>query len=416
MDWADDPRVRGLDCYLVGGAVRDRLLGLAAPDRDFVVVGATVEAMLERGFRAVGRDFPVFIHPDTGEEYALARTERKTAPGYHGFSFHAGPEVSLEDDLLRRDLTVNAIAMAADGRLIDPHGGQADLAQRCLRHVSAAFREDPVRILRLARFAARFESFAVADETLGLCRDMVAAGEVAHLVPERVWQEMARALMLPRPSRFFELLRDVGALAVILPEVEALFGVPQPPRYHPEIDTGLHTLLVLDQAARLDAPLAVRFSALVHDLGKALTPTSEWPAHRGHERRGLAPIRAVCDRFGVPTACRELALLVGEFHLHAHRAFELRPDTVLGLLDRLDVWRRPERLDLFLLACQADVRGRHGREDDPYPQADYLRRAQREAATVDIGALLARGLAGAELGRALRGERLARIAELKQAI
>lgn len=408
-----DSRLEGLDCYQVGGAVRDRLLGIDPPDRDWVVVGASPEAMVERGFRPVGRDFPVFIHPESGEEYALARTERKSGHGYHGFVFHAGPEVTLEQDLARRDLTVNAMALDAEGQLIDPYNGRLDLAAGVLRHISPAFREDPVRILRLARFATRFPEFTVASATLALCSDMVAAGEVAHLVPERVWQEMSKAMMHDQPSRFFELLREIGALAVVLPEVNALFGVPQPAQHHPEIDTGRHTLMVLDQAARLGADLPVRFACLVHDLGKALTPPEEWPSHRGHERRGLAPTTDLSRRLAVPNECRELGLLVGEFHLHAHRAFELRPDTVLKLFRKLDAFRRPQRLAQFLLATQADLRGRLGREDDPYPQADYLSQAHAEASQVRAAAFVEQGLKGPEIAKAMAAEQVQRIAQVR---
>ncbi len=408
-----DQRLSGLTVYQVGGSVRDQLLGLPAPDRDYVVVGTTPEEMIRRGFRPVGRDFPVFLHPETQAEYALARTERKSGRGYHGFVFHTGPDVSLEQDLVRRDLTVNAMALGPDDELVDPFNGRLDLQRGVLRHVSDAFREDPVRILRLARFATRFQHFDIADRTLALCREMVAEGEVDHLVPERVWQEMQKALMQARPSRFFEVLRSVGALAVILPEVDALFGVPQPARYHPEIDTGRHTLMVLDQAARLDAPLAVRFACLVHDLGKALTPGSELPSHRGHEKRGLKPIAELSQRLAVPTACRDLALRVGEFHLHAHRALALKPATVEGLFGQLDAWRRPERLHDFLLACQADIRGRLGREDDPYPQAEYLRLALAAASAVKARQFVDEGLVGPAIAEAMRRKRISRIAQVR---
>lgn len=408
-----DPRLAGLAVYQVGGSVRDQLLGIDSPDRDFVVVGAEPHIMIERGFRAVGRDFPVFLHPETAEEYALARTERKSGHGYHGFVFHAGPEVTLEQDLARRDLTVNAMALDTDGQLIDPYNGRLDLNQRVLRHVSDAFREDPVRILRLARFATRFGDFSISPATLELCLTMVAAGEVEHLVAERVWQEMSRALMHPQPSRFFEVLREVGALAVILPELDALFGVPQPERYHPEIDSGRHTLMVIDQAARLEADLPVRFACLVHDLGKALTPPEHWPSHRGHERSGLEPVAEVCRRLAVPRECRDLALLVCEFHLHAHRALELRPETVVKLFQRLDVFRRPERLDRFLLATQADLRGRLGRENDAYPQGDYLRQAFGVAREVEAAAFLERGLKGPKIAAAMAREQAARIAAVR---
>ncbi len=409
-EWSQDPRLEGLEVYRVGGAVRDELLGLTPAEHDFVVVGSAPEVLAERGFRAVGRDFPVFLHPDTGAEFALARTERKTAPGYAGFSFHTGPEVRLEDDLTRRDLTVNAIAEARDGRLIDPCRGRTDLRNKVLRHVSPAFVEDPVRLLRLARFATRFEDFTIAPETLALCRALVASGEVDHLVPERIWQEMARALMHAKPSRFIEVLRDTGALARILPELDALWGVPQVAEYHPEIDAGIHTLLVLDQTAIMQAPVAVRFAALVHDLGKALTPPEQWPKHHGHEQRGLAPIRAVCERLKLPREARELALLVGHHHLVCHRAAELRPSTVLDLLERCDAFRRPERFEHFLMACEADKRGR---ADLPYPPADLLRRARSVAAAVEARSLAARGLQGPALGEALRTARIEAIGQLR---
>lgn len=410
-----DDITRGLECYQVGGSVRDAFLGLDAPDRDYVVVGASPEAMQRRGFRPVGRDFPVFIHPESGEEYALARTERKSGRGYHGFVFHAGPDVSLEEDLARRDLTVNAMACDAGGRLIDPFNGRLDLANGVLRHIGPAFAEDPVRILRLARFATRFPEFRIADPTLDLCRAMVRSGEVSHLVPERVWQEMRKALMHDRPSQFFDVLREVDALGIVLPEVQALFGVPQPARYHPEIDTGRHTLMVIDQAALLGGSLAVRYAGLVHDLGKALTPEAEWPSHRGHEKRGLAPIEAVSRRLAVSNECRELALLVGEFHLHAHRAFELKPSTVLKLFRRLDAFRRPARLEEFLTACHADLRGRLGRDNDPYPQGVFLHRAAAASRAIAAGQFLVQGLEGEAIGRAMDRERLSCIEKTRAA-
>lgn len=412
--WSHDPMLDSLEVYRVGGAVRDELLGLTPTEHDFVIVGAAPEELARRGFRAVGRDFPVFLHPDSGAEYALARTERKTAPGYAGFSFHTGPEVRLEDDLARRDLTVNAIAEARDGRRVDPYGGRADLEARVLRHVSPAFVEDPVRLLRLARFATRFEDFTIAPETLALCRTLVHSGEVDHLVPERVWQEMARALMHARPSRFFEVLRSTGALARILPELDALWGVPQVAEYHPEIDAGIHTMLVLDQSAIMNAPLAVRFAALVHDLGKALTPPAQLPKHHGHEQRGVAPIGAVCDRLKVPRELRELALLVGQYHLICHRAAELRPSTVLELLERCDAFRRPQRFEQFLLTCEADKRGRAGRAELPYPAADLLRGAYAAAAAIETNALVAAGLQGPALGEALRRQRIDAIGSIQR--
>ncbi len=372
--------------YAVGGAVRDELLGLPVKDRDYVVVGATPEDMVRLGFRPVGRDFPVFLHPRTHEEYALARTERKSGPGYRGFTIHAAPDVSLEEDLGRRDLTINAIAKAEDGTLIDPFGGIADLGARVLRHVGPAFVEDPVRVLRVARFAARFD-FAIAPVTLELMRAMVAAGEVDHLVAERVWQEIARGLMEPRPERMFDALRACAALARVLPEVERLFGVPQPPEHHPEIDTGVHVMLALTCAAKRDEPLEVRFALLVHDLGKAETPSDEWPRHIGHEARSIALIEALCERLRVPNPCRELALVTARLHTHVHRALELRPATMLDVLEQVDYFRRPERFELFLRACECDARGRSGLEARPYPQVDHMRLAARAAAAVDAGAL-----------------------------
>jgi tRNA nucleotidyltransferase (CCA-adding enzyme) len=375
----NEPRI-----YCVGGAVRDGLLGLPVQDRDWVVVGSTPEAMVARGFQPVGRDFPVFLHPETHEEYALARTERKTAPGYKGFVVHAAPDVTLEQDLLRRDFTINAMALDAEGRLVDPYGGQADLKAGVLRHISAAFNEDPVRILRGARFAARF-SFSVAPETMELMRTMVANGEVDALVPERVWQELARGLMEKTPSRFFETLRDCGALAKILPEVDALFGVPQRADYHPEIDCGVHTLMVADDAALHGYALEVRFAALMHDLGKGNTPKDILPRHIGHEARGVELLQPLCERLRVPADCRDLALLAARYHGDVHRAKELRADTLVKLFQGCDAWRRPERFEQLLQACAADARGRGGHGDDAYPQADYLLNALRAAQAVDAG-------------------------------
>jgi tRNA nucleotidyltransferase (CCA-adding enzyme) len=370
--------------YCVGGAVRDGLLSLPVKDHDWVVVGSTPEAMIERGFQPVGKDFPVFLHPQTHEEYALARTERKTAPGYKGFVVHAAPDVTLEQDLSRRDFTINAIAQDADGTLIDPYHGQADLRAGVLRHVSDAFAEDPVRILRGARFAARF-GFVVAPETQQLMRDMVAAGEADALVAERVWQELARGLMERKPSRFFEVLRECGALHRIMPEVDALFGVPQPPAHHPEIDCGIHTMMVVDDAARHAYVLEVRFAALVHDLGKATTPADRLPRHIGHEARSVELVKKLCARLRVPTECRDLALLAARFHGDIHRAFELRADTVIKLFQSTDVWRRPERFTQLLQACAADARGRGGERDENYEQADYLMRLLSLARAVDAG-------------------------------
>jgi tRNA nucleotidyltransferase (CCA-adding enzyme) len=400
--------------YLVGGAVRDRLLGLDGGDRDrdFVVVGATPEQMVESGFRPVGKDFPVFLHPQTGEEYALARTERKTAPGYRGFSFHADPGVTLEEDLARRDYTINAIAQDEAGALIDPHGGQRDLQARVLRHVSPAFAEDPVRILRGARFLARFAplGFTVAPETLELMRAMVANGEVDHLVAERVWQELQRALAEPKPSACIGLLRECGALARLLPEVDALFGVPQRAEFHPEIDAGVHSRMVCDMAARL-APGNARigFAALTHDLGKALTPASGLPAHINHEHTGLAPLQAVCDRYKVPADYRELAVIGCREHLNIHRFDELRPETVHDLIARCDGFRQPGRIHELAVLCEADKRGRLGCEEQPYPQAERLLLAHRTAQAVTTAQLDLTGLAGPKVGEALRKARIAAI-------
>ncbi len=373
--------------YCVGGAVRDELLGLEVQDRDWVVVGATPEAMLARGFRPVGKDFPVFLHPVTHEEYALARTERKTAPGYKGFVFHADAGVTLEEDLARRDLTINAIARAEDGQLIDPYGGQRDLAAKVLRHVSSAFAEDPVRILRVARFAARFGDFVIAPETVDLMRTMVANGEVDALVPERVWQELARGLMEAAPSRMFETLRGCGALARLLPEVDALWGVPQRADFHPEVDTFIHVMMVIDMAARLQLALPARFAALTHDLGKADTPADVLPRHHGHEGRSADLIGPLCERLRVPVDCRDVALLAARFHGDIHNFDDLRPTTVVKLLERCDVMRRPQRFDEVLGACEADFRGRLGCTENAYPQAQLWRRAVAAVRGVDAGAI-----------------------------
>lgn len=399
--------------YVVGGAVRDALLGLPVQDRDWVVVGATPQAMVDAGFMPVGKDFPVFLHPQTHEEYALARTERKVAPGYHGFAFHAAPGVTLEQDLARRDLTINAMAQDAHGHLIDPHGGQRDLAARVLRHVGPAFVEDPVRILRLARFAARLPGFSIAPATLALMRQMVAAGEVDALVPERVWQELARGLMEARPARLIEVLRDVGALARLLPELDALFGVPQPPAHHPEVDTGLHTLLVLDACAQANAPLPVRYACLCHDLGKALTPADVLPRHIGHETRGLPLVAQVSQRLRVPTDCRELALLMAREHTHVHQAATFSPAARLRLLERCDAPRRPERFVQLLAACAADARGRTGLETRDYPPQTLLARDLAAIQAIDQAAVsaaaIAQGRRGPAIGQAIAAARLAAI-------
>jgi tRNA nucleotidyltransferase (CCA-adding enzyme) len=402
--------------YLVGGAVRDKLLNRPVVDHDHVVVGALPEALLALGYKPVGKDFPVFLHPETGEEYALARTERKSGRGYHGFVFQADPTITLEQDLARRDLTINAIAEDEHGTLTDPFGGVRDIEARVLRHVSQAFVEDPVRVLRVARFAARFAplGFSVAAETMALMRQMVADGEVDHLVPERVWAETRKALGEPQPSMFLRMLRESGALAVLFPEVDALYGVPQRAEFHPEIDTGVHMEMVLDAAARL-APGndVVGFCALTHDLGKALTPSDELPRHIGHEHRGVAPLRALAARLKVPTEHAALAELVCREHLNVHRAFELKPATVLKLLGALDALRRPARLELFLAACEADKRGRRGHEHDAYPQADYLRAARAAAAAVESADFVARGLAGPAIGQAMDAARTQAITALK---
>ncbi|MGC2049575.1 MAG: multifunctional CCA addition/repair protein [Gallionella sp.] len=372
--------------YCVGGAVRDRLLGLAVQDHDWVVVGSTPEDMVAQGFQPVGKDFPVFLHPQTHEEYALARTERKTARGYLGFAVYAAPDVTLEQDLLRRDFTINAIAQDTDGKLIDPHNGAADLRAGILRHVSPAFSEDPVRILRAARFAARF-GFTIAPETLQLMRDMVSSGEVDALVAERVWQELARGLMEKKPSRFFETLRECGALARIIPEVDALFGVPQPEQHHPEIDCGIHTMMVVDDAARHEYTLDVRFAALTHDLGKATTRKDILPRHIGHEQRSEELVKSLGQRLRAPSDCRDLALLAARFHGDVHRAKELRAETVIKLFQSADAWRRPERFRQLLQACASDARGRTGHENDAYPQADYLLHLLEVAYAVDAGGI-----------------------------
>ncbi len=373
-----------MQVYLVGGAVRDTLLGLDVVERDWVVVGSTREELLRLKYREVGRDFPVFLHPDSHEEYALARLERKVAPGYRGFTVEFGPEVTLEEDLARRDLTINAIAQSSDGALLDPYGGKRDLDARMLRHVSPAFVEDPVRVLRVARFAARFAplGFQVAPETQELMRCMVERHEVDSLVAERVWQETEKALRQPKASEFFKVLRACGALQIIYPEIDALFGVPQPAQWHPEIDTGLHTMMVLDQAALLSLDLKMRFAALVHDLGKGTTPREEWPSHRGHEERSVALIEALAARLRLPGDYRDLGVIVARFHGVVHRAFELRPKTILDFMERADAFRRPERFALALLACEADSRGRLGLENEPYPQRGYLQAARDIAAAV----------------------------------
>lgn len=401
--------------YRVGGAVRDRLLGVPFSEVDWVVVGATPQWLLDQGYRQVGKDFPVFLHPQTQAEYALARTERKQGTGYHGFICDFAPTVTLAEDLVRRDLTINAMAEDADGSVIDPCGGRADLEARILRHVSPAFVEDPLRVLRVARFAARYRhlGFRVADETMALMRQLSLGGELLALTPERVWQETARALAGRDCATYFQVLRDCGALGVLFPEVDHLFGVPQRADYHPEVDTGLHVLLSLQQAERMGASAVVRHAVLVHDLGKGLTPDHVLPRHSGHEARGLPLIRTLGERLRVPRAWQELALLVGEFHLDCHRAVELRPETLLARLEALDAWRRPERFSDFLQACEADARGRTGLEDRDYWQARYWQEALA-LTQLDAAGFVARGLRGPDIARAIREERLSRLHQHRQ--
>ena len=404
-----------MQVYLVGGAVRDEQLGIPVKERDWCVVGATPDELLDLGYKPVGKDFPVFLHPKTNEEYALARMERKTAVGYHGFSFNTDSSVTIEEDLSRRDLTINAIAKDTDGKLIDPFGGLDDIAHGLIRHVSDAFAEDPVRILRAAKFAARFASrnFRIAPETRDLMRQMVSAGEADALVPDRVWKETQEALAGPDPRVFFEALRACRALKVLYPEIDALFGVPQPPKWHPEVDTGLHTMMVLEQATEISADLEVRFAALVHDLGKATTKREDWPSHPGHELRGKEIIKAMSTRLPLPRACRDLGALVSEFHTHCHRASELRDKTMVKVLERTDAFRRPERFEQFLLACKADARGRTSFENSDYPQADLMREAFSAAAAVDSASIAAEHEA-ADIPEAIRRARIEAVAECRR--
>ncbi|WAK02008.1 multifunctional CCA addition/repair protein [Methylobacter sp. YRD-M1] len=400
--------------FLVGGAVRDRLLNYPVKEKDWVVIGETPESMVKKGFRPVGKDFPVFLHPENGEEYALARTERKTAPGYKGFVVHASPDVTLEQDLMRRDLTINAIAMTPQGEIIDPYGGKNDIENRIFRHISPAFAEDPVRILRVARFAARYShlGFRLAEETQALMRQMVTAGEADHLVPERVWAELFKALNEKSPSAFFYTLKDCSALERIFPELYNLFGVPQPEKHHPEIDTGVHAMLCLEQATVLSSSPEVRFAALMHDLGKAVSPKENWPHHYNHERNGLPILENLCARLRVPNSFKSLAMLVMRHHTHCHRAFELRPSTLTDMLMTLGAFKATNNtLDHFLLACAADAKGRINHENNPYPQADYIKGAAKAAASVDISAILKSKLQGAEIGEAIRRLRIRAVAE-----
>ncbi|MDH5518543.1 MAG: multifunctional CCA addition/repair protein [Gammaproteobacteria bacterium] len=406
-----------MKAYLVGGAVRDKLLNYPANDRDWVVVGATIAEMEAAGYRLVGSDFPVFLHPKTHEEYALARTERKSAHGYKGFTVSASPEVTLEEDLLRRDLTINAMAEDEDGHIIDPFNGQADLNNRIFRHVSEAFTEDPLRILRVARYMARYNDmgFSIAAETMALMKEIVAQGEIEHLVVERIWQETERAIGEKAPQRYFEVLRECGALKIILPEVDILFGVPQTAHYHPEIDTGIHTMMVLEQAAKLSTDNAVRFAALVHDLGKGTTPENEWPKHIAHEERGVPLVKAVCERLKTPNPFRDLAVAVTRYHLHYHRAAELRDDTLLSTLEKLDAFRRPERFEQFLLACEADSRGRTGFEQATFDQPTIFREAFAAAQKINAQPFLQQGLKGPAIADAIRKARIDCIKQARSA-
>ena len=402
--------------YLVGGAVRDKLLDYPSDENDWVVVGGSPQEMIDLGYQPVGQDFPVFINPKTGEEYALARTERKSGRGYQGFSFHTAPDISLEDDLIRRDLTINAMAEDDNGQIIDPYGGQQDLNNKLLRHVSDAFTEDPLRVLRVARFAARYHhlGFTIAPETMGLMQNLVRSGELAHLVAERLWKETERALCERSPDIYIQVLRDCGALAELFPEVEKLFGVPQRADYHPEVDTGIHTLMSLQQAARLSDCAKVRFSVLVHDLGKGITPDDVLPSHKGHEARGLPLVKDVCDRLKIPNEHRQLAMVVTEFHLLCHKAQELRPETILKLLKGLGALKSAERFEDFLLCCEADARGRTGFEDRDYPSSDYLRQARQVVINTDISDLINSEISGAEIGQQLSLRQTAALTEFKQ--
>jgi tRNA nucleotidyltransferase (CCA-adding enzyme) len=405
-----------MDTYLVGGAVRDALLGRPVSERDYVVVGSTPAQMLAAGFKPVGSDFPVFLHPLTHDEYALARTERKSGQGYAGFTFYTSPDLTLEEDLIRRDLTINAMAQAPDGSLIDPYGGQQDLADRLLRHVSPAFAEDPLRVLRVARFAARYAplGFHIAPDTLQLMADLVNSGELHTLTAERVWKETQRALAEDRADIYIDVLRQCGALRVLMPELDQLFGVPQRPQHHPEIDSGIHTLMTLQRACEAGYHDRVRWAALLHDVGKGYTPADEWPRHHQHEERGISPVRDLCERFKVPTSFRELAELVCREHLMCHRAQDLRAGTVWRLLQRLDVMRRPERVEEFIQACQCDARGRLGLENRPYPQADFMRSAMHAVRGIRANDLPVH-LSGASIGEALVNARINAITQLKQA-
>ena len=398
--------------FLVGGAVRDRLLNIPVKERDWVVLGETPDSMIQHGFRPVGKDFPVFLHPQSHEEYALARTERKTAPGYKGFVIHADPDVTLEQDLLRRDLTINAMAMTPEGEIIDPFGGRNDLDNRIFRHISPAFSEDPVRILRVARFAARYShlGFCIADETQALMRQMIDSGEIDYLVPERVWAETQKALAERSPAAFFKVLKECGALPKVFPEIDALFGVPQPERFHPEIDTGLHCLLCLEQASHLSPKPEVRFAALVHDLGKALSPPEQWPHHYNHEQKGVPVLERLCARLRIPNTYKLLAKQVMNHHSRCHRAFDLRASTLVDTLAHLGAFKTDNRLNDILLACEADYKGRTGLENTAYPQADFIKGAAKAATGVDTSSVLQNELRGPQIGEAIRHLRIKAVA------
>ncbi|AOE49155.1 multifunctional CCA addition/repair protein [Kangiella sediminilitoris] len=407
-----------MQIYLVGGAVRDKLLGLPVKDRDYVVVGATPEEIEAKGFKAVGRDFPVYLHPDTGEEYALARTERKSGRGYKGFKVEFSKDITLEDDLIRRDLTINALAQSEDGSIIDPFGGQDDIKRKKLRHISPAFAEDPLRVLRVARFAARFHylGFEVAPDTLALMTELINQGEMEYLTPERVWTETHKALSTPSPQLYFEVLRECGALKVIFPELDCLWGIPNPEKWHPEIDTGVHTMMVLEQAAKKSEQPMVRFAAVLHDLGKGVTPSEQWPQHRGHEESGVPLIKSLCRRIKAPKDYENLAIQVSRFHLHSHKMFELKAKTVYKVLKSIGAYRQGTILEQFIIACEADFNGRLGLEQDPYPQAQLLRQSYEASKNIDAKPLMDKGLEGAKLGQAIERERISRIKETLESI
>ncbi len=397
-----------MDVYLVGGSVRDELLNRPVVDRDWVVVGAEPKDLLREGYQQVGKDFPVFLHPDTKEEYALARTERKTGAGYHGFACYFAPDVTLEQDLERRDLTINAMAKDEQGNIIDPFNGKADIEQKKLRHVSAAFIEDPLRVLRVARFAARYHhlGFTIADETSALMQQLASSGELDTLTPERIWNETEKALLESSPQVYFEVLHDTGALQRIFPELDVLWGIPNPAQWHPEIDSGIHTMMVLQQAAQLSDDLAVRFAALCHDLGKGLTPEDEWPSHRGHEKAGIDVIKQVCARLKIPNKLNQLACITSEFHLHAHRAFDVQPKTLIKLFEKTSAYQQPSRFEQFLIACEADFRGRTGFEERPYPQRAFLRQLKDATNEVDTQAIINKGFSGKQVGERIHQERV----------